>query len=82
MKIILPCLVALLALAACGKKAATEESPGAAARYLDNVVANETPADRAAIANGADERSPSSGAPSPGLRQSPVFSREPVAPRR
>jgi hypothetical protein len=76
------CIFLFLALAACGGKAEEEQSPGAAERYLDNVLANETPADRAASANGADERSPSSGAPSADIGQAPVFSREPVPPRQ
>jgi hypothetical protein len=74
-------LVPIVLLAGCGTKPAAEESPGAAARYLDNVVAHEDPADRAATAKGADERSPASGAPDASLGQAPVFSREAVAPR-
>jgi hypothetical protein len=73
--------IPVVLLAGCGTKSATEESPGAAARYLDNVVAHEDPMDRAAALNGGDERSPASGTPDASIGQAPVFSREAVAPR-
>jgi hypothetical protein len=82
MKTSAPCLALLLALAGCGNRPDTEQSPGAAERYLDNVIANEVPADRTAATKGRDERSPSAGSPAPELGQAPVFSREAVAPRR
>jgi hypothetical protein len=71
----------LLLLAGCGPKS-QEESPGAAARYLDNVAANEPTADRAAAAKDLDRISPSSGTPDESVGQAPIFSREPVAPRK
>jgi hypothetical protein len=70
----------LLLLAGCGQKS-REETPGAAERYLDNVSANESPADRAAAAEGRDQISPSSGKPDESIGQAPIFSREPVAAR-
>lgn len=73
----------LLVLGGCGgSHPDREETPGAAERYLDNVLANEPATDRAATANGADEISPASGKMSPGTGEAPVFSREPVPPRR
>ena len=73
--------VLLLALAACGPNS-EEKSPGAAERYLDNVTAHEPPADRAAIANGMDRISPSAGRPDEQMGHAPIFSREPVPPRK
>jgi hypothetical protein len=73
--------VLLVLLAGCGSRS-EEESPGAAARYLDNVTANEAPAERAAAANGMDRVSPSAGTPDESIGQAPIFSREPVPPRR
>jgi hypothetical protein len=73
--------VILIALAGCGPKS-QEESPGAAERYLANVTANEHPADRAAAANDLDRISPSSGTPDASIGQAPIFSREPVPPRK
>jgi len=72
---------ALILLAGCGPKS-KEESPGAAARYLDNVSANEHPADRAAAANDMDRISRASGTPDESIGQAPIFSREPVPPRK
>jgi hypothetical protein len=71
----------LILTAGCGPKS-KEESPGAAERYLDNVMANEQPTDRAAAANDMDRISPSSGTPDESIGQAPIFSREPVAPRK
>ena len=74
-------IAAALLLGGCGAKPPAEESPGAAARYLDNVVAHEPAVDHRASDNGADEQSPASGKPDVSLGQAPIFSREAVAPR-
>ena len=84
MKTLLPISAALflLPLAACGEKKAEEVAPGAAALYLDNMSAHMAAANAAHANASAAEAPPAPGTPDYATGQAPVFSREPVAPRK